>query len=136
MKAMYELEQKIMSCWQVVDDMKATSGDGVRELDVESMRSILKGMQILYDLRFDELFATYEAALDEIRGVTVDPWDDLDTSIDDKINWDDENDLDEVDDWHYGEEYDDRQLERRWGFDRRDSLATGRKLRPDEDPSW
>lgn len=93
MKAIYELEQRIMSCWQAVDDMKSISGDGLRELDADSMRSILKGMQLLYDLRFDALFDTYSAALKESHEETVAQEDEASYCMDDTYQqWDGEYD--------------------------------------------
>jgi len=71
-----EVEERIMECWKVVDDIKiiweefsgrtyrAQSGN---KMDADELCSILLGMQKLYDRKFTRLFESYEKMLDEMR---------------------------------------------------------------------
>lgn len=63
MNKMQELEDRIMNCWSVVDDMK----EYVRADHIEDDRimNFLIGMAELYQVKFDNLWKTYEAALTE-----------------------------------------------------------------------
>lgn len=60
---MYELEQQILQCWEITDNLKvmATKND----LTKEDLQTIIRGMVILYDLKFDSLFQTYSKLLTE-----------------------------------------------------------------------
>ena len=70
MDARFLLEERIMECWQVVDDIKITweeFSDGKEEMDTDELCNILLGMQTLYDRKFARLFSSYEKMLEEMR---------------------------------------------------------------------
>lgn len=56
----FDLEQGILGCWNVVDDM----GVLLRMLDnnptEDEVSNFLIGMRAIYDAKFKELFSTYE----------------------------------------------------------------------------
>lgn len=58
----FDLEQSIMDCWHVVDDLKILS-EKIESLDHEQMKNILIGMQSLYQLKFEKLFELYEEVI-------------------------------------------------------------------------
>lgn len=64
----FDLEQQIMQCWNVVDDIKMVYhhlGDhprftGLDPKAEDEMMNLLLGMQAMYSLKFENLFATFE----------------------------------------------------------------------------
>ena len=57
MKHQFELEQDIMTCWGVVDDLKI-----IRDSDSspEEIINALNGLYVIADMRFKKLFSTFE----------------------------------------------------------------------------
>lgn len=64
---LYELEQQILSCWNVVDDVDRLYRY-VMEHDMsrDDIANVLLGIKAIYSLKFDETFATFEAAIKEV----------------------------------------------------------------------
>ena len=60
-KDRFDLEQDIMKCWNVTDDIDLLYR-GVLERDMTSdeVANALLGIKTLYAMRFDELFRTFE----------------------------------------------------------------------------
>jgi hypothetical protein len=61
----FDLEQDIMNCWQVVDDLKTFSrryldGDKMTE---DEVANIMIGLESLYQIKFEQLFGTFEQCL-------------------------------------------------------------------------
>ena len=57
----FDLEQEIMNCWQVVDDIKTLYyAPDFRELSEDEMQNALLGLQTLYQMKFERLFDVYE----------------------------------------------------------------------------
>lgn len=61
----FTLEEKIMNCWQIVDDLKTVYRSGQLYKDEDEMQNVLLGISTLYQLKFEELFATYETLIRE-----------------------------------------------------------------------
>jgi hypothetical protein len=61
---MHELEEKIMSCWNVTNDIELAY-ESVLEQDLsrDQVANLLLGLHQLYELRFNQLFSTYEKLL-------------------------------------------------------------------------
>lgn len=67
-KDIFDLEQEIMVCWNVVDDIKLLYnhfGDNPRfsGLDPKAedeMMNLLLGLESIYQLKFEKLFGTFE----------------------------------------------------------------------------
>lgn len=55
-----------MECWRVVDDI-STLNEGVLdyEINADKVSNVLIGLKQLYNLKFEKLFRTYEALLEE-----------------------------------------------------------------------
>lgn len=61
----FDLEQDIMNCWQVVDDIRILSKrylDGP-EMTVDEVSTVLLGIELLYQLKFEQLFSTFEQCI-------------------------------------------------------------------------
>lgn len=72
----FDFEQQIMSCWNVVTDLKDIS-TGVIEGDLtkDQIANMLMGAQQLYDLRFAKLFEQFEQMVQEQQKNSNDkPW--------------------------------------------------------------
>ena len=59
MKDTFELEQAIMNCWHVVDDIKTVTNHAGR-LSQDDLLNALIGMSTVYQLKFEDLFAQFE----------------------------------------------------------------------------
>ncbi len=63
---MYDLEQMIMDCWKVCNDLETVYkqiGDGEREPTRDEMMNTLMGMQQLYEWKFEQLFEMFEMVI-------------------------------------------------------------------------
>jgi hypothetical protein len=62
MKNRFDLEDNIMRCWEIVDELEMISNQ--KELTVEQYSALVKSLQILYSLKFNELFKTFESCIE------------------------------------------------------------------------
>jgi len=64
-KDRFDLEQEIMQCWNLVDEIKMISSYHFdkRKLTDDELANILIGLQELYQLKFETLFETFEECL-------------------------------------------------------------------------
>lgn len=61
----FDLEQDIMNCWQVVDDLRTLSKrylDGP-VMSVDEVSNVLIGIESLYQLKFEQMFNTFEQCI-------------------------------------------------------------------------
>ena len=66
----YDLEEKIMDCWAVCNDLKTAYTqicDGEREPTIDEITNALMGMQQLYHWKFEILFNTFEDMLKTLK---------------------------------------------------------------------
>jgi len=66
----YELEEAIMDCWAVCDDLETVYkqvGDGEREPTIDETMNALIGMKQLYHWKFEQLFKKFEDLCEESR---------------------------------------------------------------------
>jgi hypothetical protein len=93
-EARFTVEERIMECWRVVDDIKVTweeFSDSEEEMDTDELCNILLGMQTLYDRKFARLFSSYEKMLEEMRQ------EDVDTILNSRNAMDDQTFIDRLD---------------------------------------
>jgi hypothetical protein len=67
MKARFDLEQEIMDCWHITDDLDIIF-EHVMEaenLDRDKVANMLLGMKELYHLKFERCFGTFEKLINE-----------------------------------------------------------------------
>ena len=70
MSTQFDLEQRIMQCWNIIDDIRVVYTrhlDGEKPLTEDELANILIGMEQLYDIKFYNLFSTFEKFLKEIH---------------------------------------------------------------------
>jgi len=68
MTTTFDLEQHIINCWNVTDDLEVLNEAVLeRNLSQDEISNILMGMKGLYHLKFETLFETFEQALKEKR---------------------------------------------------------------------
>lgn len=69
----FDLEQQILSCWNVVDDLKILSEficddpffEGMKPEHVDKIMNLLCGMESMYQVKFDRCFRTFENCISE-----------------------------------------------------------------------
>jgi hypothetical protein len=60
----FELEQSIMQCWNVVDDIKLITRqvyDRPKPLTEDELGNLLIGLETIYQLKFEKCFEEFEA---------------------------------------------------------------------------
>ena len=62
MKTRFDLEQDIMSCWNVVEDIDMVAEKYCEDDDV---CNVLLAIKHLYQLKFEKLFGTFEECVKE-----------------------------------------------------------------------
>ena len=62
----FDLEQKIMECWNITGDLKYLL-EAVMEHDAsrDEIANVLLGLEQLYEMKFNSLFLTFEVFLKE-----------------------------------------------------------------------
>ena len=66
MSKMHDLEENIMDCWSVCNDLESVFrqiGDGDRYPTPDELMNTIMGMQQLYQWKFEQLFNKYEQLL-------------------------------------------------------------------------
>jgi hypothetical protein len=61
----FELEQQIMNCWSVVDDIKALNiqMNDVGNMSQDQIANYLLGLETIYQVKFEQLFSTFEKSI-------------------------------------------------------------------------
>ena len=70
----HDLEDKIMECWSVTDDIKVVYEEllnGTDKMSADEISSILSGMASLYNRKFERLWAVFDAVC-EHGGIWLD----------------------------------------------------------------
>lgn len=64
----FDLEQKLLDCWHITDDLD-TIADAVLEQDLtnDDVANLLIGLSKLYHLKFEKTFRTFEGFISEKR---------------------------------------------------------------------
>lgn len=62
----FNLEQQIMDCWNVCDDIKTIiKMSDLRELSEDELLNAMIGLQTMYQLKFEILFDMFEKMIQE-----------------------------------------------------------------------
>lgn len=62
----FELEQKILSCWNITDEIDTiVQYMSEHDVDQQNLITMLSGLKSLYHLKFDDLFTTYTKVIHE-----------------------------------------------------------------------
>jgi len=70
MKDTFELEQAIMNCWHVVDDIKTVTNHA-QKLSQDDLLNALIGLSTVYQLKFEDLFGEFERYTTDKATVTL-----------------------------------------------------------------
>ncbi len=66
MTSRFDLEQKIMNCWSVVDDIKSLMAiQDSRPVTEDEQANYLLGLATIYQVKFEELFSCFEKMIQE-----------------------------------------------------------------------
>jgi len=60
-KTRFELEEDIMDCWNIVNDIETIYHAEELYSNEDEMMNALIGLRTLYQLKFDKLFKTFES---------------------------------------------------------------------------
>lgn len=67
----FDLEQQIMACWNILEDIKLLSigvlegrPDG-EELTTDEVSNYLMGLEAIYGLKFEQMFNTFSTLISE-----------------------------------------------------------------------
>ncbi len=74
MTQLYDLEQPIMDCWSVCNDLETIYrqiGDGEIDFTQDELMNALMGMQQLYQWKFEQLFDKYEQVIKTQRDIVL-----------------------------------------------------------------
>ena len=62
----FDLEQNIMKCWNVTDDIDMVYRNVMdRDMSKDDIANALLGLQTLYNMKFEELFNNFETLVHE-----------------------------------------------------------------------
>ncbi len=61
-KSRFDLEQEIMNCWHIVDDLQVLL-DKWDSTNEDEKLNIIIGLSSLYQLKFDTMFRTFETCI-------------------------------------------------------------------------
>ena len=62
----FDLEQEIMNCWQIVDDLKTLTKrymNGATPMTEDEVTNVLIGLEHLYQMKFEQCFETFELCI-------------------------------------------------------------------------
>ena len=66
MEARFDLEQQIMDCWHITDDLDVLFEAILdKEIDRDKIANIVLGLKDLYHLKFERTFDTFERMISE-----------------------------------------------------------------------
>lgn len=66
----FKLEQDIMACWSVVDDIEVLYSHVMeaKKLDADVVANVLLGMKQLYQMKFEKCFSSFEEVIANDQG--------------------------------------------------------------------
>ena len=60
----FDLEQNILDCWKITDDINLLYRNVMEEeLDKDKISNVLLGLQAIYSMRFEQLWETFETVV-------------------------------------------------------------------------
>lgn len=73
MKDRFDLEQDIMNCWGITDDLQqllelvdAGRYDSLSPSDTDELANILMGLKTVYEMKFGKMFDTFKDCIEEL----------------------------------------------------------------------
>jgi len=67
MTTRFDLEQQIMDCWHVTDDLHVIFEYVMEaeDIDTDKLANMLLGMKELYEMKFEKCFGTFEKLIEQ-----------------------------------------------------------------------
>lgn len=66
MNKRFEFEQAILGCWNITDELNLIADSMLeQDLDKEQVVNMLIGLALVYHLKFEKTFRTFEEAISE-----------------------------------------------------------------------
>jgi hypothetical protein len=60
----FDLEQNILDCWKITDDINLLYKNVMEEeLDKDKIANVLLGLQAIYSMRYEQLWETFETVV-------------------------------------------------------------------------
>ena len=60
----FDLEQNILDCWKITDDINLLYRNVMEEeLDKDKISNVLLGLQAIYGMRFEQMWETFETVV-------------------------------------------------------------------------
>jgi hypothetical protein len=59
----FDLEQQILNCWNIIDDIKAVTENGVSSS--EGLNEYMNALTTMYNVKFNKLFDTFGILIEE-----------------------------------------------------------------------
>lgn len=73
MKDRFDLEQDMMNCWGITDDLQqllelVDTGkyDSLSPSDTDELANILMGLKTVYEMKFEKMFDTFKHCIEEL----------------------------------------------------------------------
>lgn len=73
MRDRFDLEQDIMNCWGITDDLQqllelvdAGRYDSLSPSDTDELANILMGLKTVYEMKFGKMFDTFKDCIEEL----------------------------------------------------------------------
>ena len=73
MKDRFDLEQDMMNCWGITDDLQqllelvdAGKYDSLSPSDTDELANILMGLKTVYEMKFEKMFDTFKHCIEEL----------------------------------------------------------------------
>lgn len=73
MRDRFDLEQNMMNCWGITDDLQqllelvdAGRYDSLSPSDTDELANILMGLKTVYEMRFGKMFDTFKDCIEEL----------------------------------------------------------------------
>lgn len=73
MSNQFDLEQRILSCWRITDDIKLVR-ECIEKLpadDVDTVDCALLALQTMYDMQFEKLWECFEDVVEELHRIRI-----------------------------------------------------------------
>ena len=67
----FDLEQQILGCWGIIDEIKLLTEQVLEndDFDKDKISNFLIGLETIYQLKFDHLFTTFETLVQDRKNV-------------------------------------------------------------------
>lgn len=65
----FDLEQQILACWNIVEDLELLRESMGREKSKDDLDNFVLSLKTIYEAKFEKLFGTFEKMIEEKKFV-------------------------------------------------------------------